>query len=307
MDFLSHGQYRKDIFEYYRKKCIRITNFCTFVGLVILLLWILAPLFIKEFRFKKKDGSIMVYRNSVLNLYFSFISISFYEQIYPFIYILESIYTIHTVVEVVLSNVLIMQFCWMLSAQLKTIVSKYESFGYKILDKEIDPEFEETYIEDFKSVFSDNVKLSICIKKFYVFMRPMTVFYIGINFHGLIVLIYMFTLNYFKNGSTLTLTSLKLLITASLALLNLFLFCYFYGYLENQISLINFAMYNCNWTNKNIKFKKMLSMAMILNNRINLRMNVTVQKSVKLEMFTSIIHVSYSIISLLVKKTKNSN
>ncbi|XP_050544520.1 uncharacterized protein LOC126907347 isoform X5 [Daktulosphaira vitifoliae] len=70
-----------------------------------------------------------------------------------------------------------------------------------------------------------------------------------------------------------------------------------------SINKVELAMYSIDWTDKNIKFKKMLLLTMSLNNTKRLKMNITPQKTLNLEVFASAMRVSYSIVSLLTKKT----
>jgi len=52
---------------------------------------------------------------------------------------------------------------------------------------------------------------------------------------------------------------------------------------------INFALYNCNWIEKNITFKKLLLLAMQINNAEKLKLKASEQIIVNLQLFTNVI------------------
>ncbi|XP_050544526.1 uncharacterized protein LOC126907350 [Daktulosphaira vitifoliae] len=280
---------------------MKIINLYSFICYSAVLLWIFNPLFIRGYPLKKRDGSLVIYRNSVLNTLLSFIPISIYERIYPIVYLIEAIEISHITYDIVFYYTIVIQFCWMLTAQLKIIAFKCESCGYE--NEEIGNRNDRNYVIYLKQLLSDYTKLHVSIRKFYEIMKSMTLFTYGYYFNLYITFTYMCILNYFKNDYVLSVTFAKLLLTASVVCIDLLIMCYFYGYLENQINDVQFAMYSIDWTEKSIEFKKNLLLAMSLNNANRLKMNITPQKSLNLEVFASAVRVSYSIISLLVKKT----
>ncbi|XP_050544517.1 uncharacterized protein LOC126907347 isoform X2 [Daktulosphaira vitifoliae] len=241
--------------------CTKIIDIYTMIYFLGGILWIFSPLFIKEFTFKKRDGSLIIFQNNVLNSFFSFIPISVYDRIYPIVYLLEAIELLHMMYGLIFYNVIVVQFCWMLSAHLKIVAFKCKKFG------QINVEFGQrngfNYMINFKQLLLDYTKLNISIQQFYDIMKPTILFSFGYYFYAFIALTYM-------------------------------------SILINKVEL---AMYSIDWTDKNIKFKKMLLLTMSLNNTKRLKMNITPQKTLNLEVFASAMRVSYSIVSLLTKKT----
>ncbi|XP_050544516.1 odorant receptor 46a-like isoform X1 [Daktulosphaira vitifoliae] len=281
--------------------CTKIIDIYTMIYFLGGILWIFSPLFIKEFTFKKRDGSLIIFQNNVLNSFFSFIPISVYDRIYPIVYLLEAIELLHMMYGLIFYNVIVVQFCWMLSAHLKIVAFKCKKFG------QINVEFGQrngfNYMINFKQLLLDYTKLNISIQQFYDIMKPTILFSFGYYFYAFIALTYMSILNYFNNERVLSINSMKLLSSTLILLISLFIMCYFNSYLENQINKVELAMYSIDWTDKNIKFKKMLLLTMSLNNTKRLKMNITPQKTLNLEVFASAMRVSYSIVSLLTKKT----
>lgn len=51
---------------------------------------------------------------------------------------------------------------------------------------------------------------------------------------------------------------------------------------------MNFALYSCNWTQMNIKFKKLLLLAMQVHTSNGLNMKLTAKLIINLEMFANV-------------------
>ncbi|XP_050535225.1 odorant receptor 23a [Daktulosphaira vitifoliae] len=281
--------------------CTKIINFFFFIYFLVGIVWIFSPLCVKEFSLIRRDGSLVIYQNNVLNSFLSFIPISIYEQIFPIVYLLEAIELIHIIFDIVFYYTIVVQFCWMLSAQLKVMAFKCESLGNEIL--ELRQRKNSNYMKYLNQILLDYTKLNVSIRKFYEIMKPMTWFTYVYYFNLFNALTYMCIMNYFKNDCELSVNFARLLIATLAVSIDLFIMCYYYSYLENQIIGIQFALYCIDWTEKSIKFKQKLLLAMSLNNTNRLKMNITPRKSLNLEVFGSALRVSYSIISLLVKKT----
>lgn len=51
---------------------------------------------------------------------------------------------------------------------------------------------------------------------------------------------------------------------------------------------MNFALYSSNWTDMNIKFKKLLLFTMRVNNAENLKMKISINRIVNMKMFADV-------------------
>jgi len=51
---------------------------------------------------------------------------------------------------------------------------------------------------------------------------------------------------------------------------------------------MNFALYSSNWTDMNIKFKKLLLFTMRVNNSENLKMKISINRIVNMKMFADV-------------------
>lgn len=62
-----------------------------------------------------------------------------------------------------------------------------------------------------------------------------------------------------------------------------------------QMELVNFGIYSCDWTNKNLKFKKLLLLTMRMNDACNkLALKASSKKIINLHLFTSVpIHLLF--------------
>ncbi|XP_050534416.1 uncharacterized protein LOC126901737 [Daktulosphaira vitifoliae] len=289
------------MFKHNESMCTKIININFFMYILGCLVWFLSPLLIKEFPLKRRDGSLVIYHNNILNSFLSFIPISVYEQIYPIVYLLEALEVVHVCSELFFYYTIVIQFCWMLSAQLKIIAFEFESFGYE--NVELEQKNDSYYMKHLNQILLDQTKINVSIKKFHEIMKPMTWFTFVYCLNLLNALIYVCILIYFQNDGVLSVGFVKIILSISVAIIDLFVISYFYGYLENQMNGVQFTMYSINWTDKSIKLKKMFLMAMSLNHTNKLKMNITPQKSLNLEVFGSAMRVSYSIISLLAKET----
>ncbi|XP_050535096.1 odorant receptor 46a-like [Daktulosphaira vitifoliae] len=218
----------------------------------------------------------------------------------------ENVELVHACSELFFYYTIVIQFCWMLSAQLKIITFEFESFGYE--NVELEQKNDSCYMKNLNQILLDQTKINVSIKKFHEIMKPITLFTYVCYLNIFNAFIYVCILIYFQNDDVLSVTFVKILLTTSVVMIDLFVISYFYGHLENQMDGVQFAMYSINWTDKSIKLKKMLLLAMSLNHTNKLKMNITPQKSLNLEVFGSAMRVSYSIISLLAKKqVRNKN
>ncbi|XP_050544528.1 uncharacterized protein LOC126907352 [Daktulosphaira vitifoliae] len=216
--------------------CMKVINVYSFVCYSAVLLWILNPLFIRGYPLKKRDGSLVIYRNSVLNTLLSFIPISIYERIYPIVYLIEAIEISHITYDIVFYYTIVIQFCWMLTAQLKIIAFKCESCGYE--NEEI--VFYYTIVIHFCWMLSAQLKIMTYKCESFGYKNVNLGQKNGNNYTknlNQILLDYTkinILQNYFKNGCEMSVIFAKLLLTTLAVSIDLFIMCYYYGYLENE-------------------------------------------------------------------------
>ncbi|XP_015376771.1 PREDICTED: uncharacterized protein LOC107171052, partial [Diuraphis noxia] len=79
---------------------------------------------------------------------------------------------------------------------------------------------------------------------------------------------------------------LKLVAVHPLISFQLFLTCFVFGSIIEKKDSIIFALYSSNWTEMDIKCKKLILLAMEINSASRVKLQITNTKIVNLEMFT---------------------
>ncbi|XP_050432572.1 odorant receptor 33a-like isoform X2 [Adelges cooleyi] len=236
---------------------------------------------------------------------FSLIPVAHYNNLYELFYTLEVISVSHIMTSYVVYETLLITFCWMISAQLKTVASKYSAFGHDTSLTTDTQDNEPTETDKLVKIISDHQRVIKVMNTFYDIAKPLSIIQIGINAIIFIICTYMIVLNYFDGSPVLSIASIKWMSSALIIMFHLFTYCYFFGYLDDQKKSINFSLYSSNWFQEDIGFKKLVLLAMTMNNAIN---NTSIKlspiKIVNLELFSSVMHTSYSIVSVFAKKSR---
>ncbi|XP_022160823.1 uncharacterized protein LOC111026938 [Myzus persicae] len=84
----------------------------------------------------------------------------------------------------------------------------------------------------------------------------------------------------------------------------MFLKCYFFDILHTKKDSIIFALYSSNWTEMDMKCKKLISLAMNTHNAHQKKLQYTKTRIVNLEIFYKTIGYYYSVISVFVNCVK---
>ncbi|XP_050521930.1 uncharacterized protein LOC126894744 isoform X4 [Daktulosphaira vitifoliae] len=160
--------------------------------------------------------------------------------------------------------------------------------------------------ELFKMILADHLKVNTTLKNFFEFIKPIIIVHLGLVFQIFVMLVMKLVLeSYFKDNNSSGNLPIILVLCGVLAFgtcFNLFLNTYIFELVESQVkNAMCFAIYSCNWTDKNIQFKKLLLLSMKTCTANNLVMRITPTKYVNLALFASMMNLSYSIVSLLVK------
>ncbi|XP_050546717.1 odorant receptor 46a-like isoform X1 [Daktulosphaira vitifoliae] len=251
---------------------------------------------------RNRNGNWIVYRNNVVNIFLVYFSFDNYKHFYWIIYIIETIIVTQVILDIIIRDVAVIELCMILTSQLESIALEFESLGYQIKNTDTKKMIKMSTIDNFKHIILDHKKVNMVIKNFYDIFKPIAILQLGITYNLIIGLIFTCVMNFLNNDILLLVVLLKLFFTTIGVIMNLFVWCFFYGYLENQKNKMNFFMYSCNWTEQNLEFQKILLLTMKLNNANNFTMKVTPTKVFNLEMFSRVMNTSYSIVSILLKK-----
>ncbi|XP_015372525.1 PREDICTED: uncharacterized protein LOC107167838 [Diuraphis noxia] len=103
-------------------------------------------------------------------------------------------------------------------------------------------------------------------------------------------------LTFFKLGSTILYICMEL-----------FIYTYLFDNMNVKRELINFSLYSCNWTQTDLKFKKLVLLAMRMNDANNFVIKASPKKIINLQVFASIMSMSYNIVSVMLKTTNTKN
>ncbi|XP_060876717.1 uncharacterized protein LOC132949713 [Metopolophium dirhodum] len=124
-----------------------------------------------------------------------------------------------------------------------------------------------SYFEEFKSILHDQGQLNLKIKSFFSVVRYIVLLTVASNSASIILLTYRFIVR----------------------------------------ELVNYSIYCCNWTQMDLKFKKLLLLAMRMNDANNWVIKATPKKIVNLQIFACIMSMSYNVVSVMVKITNTKN
>ncbi|KAF0762379.1 Uncharacterized protein FWK35_00012118, partial [Aphis craccivora] len=85
--------------------------------------------------------------------------------------------------------------------------------------------------------------------------------------------------------------------------LQLFLYCHLFDNIHLNIQSVNLGIYSSNWTNMDLKFKKLLLLAMQMNKANEIMMKASMKKIINFQLFASVLTTSYNIVSVMIKGT----
>ncbi|XP_050440819.1 odorant receptor 94a-like [Adelges cooleyi] len=203
-------------------------------------------------------------------------------------------------------DVLLISMCMALAGQLNQIASAYKML--KLNEDTYGTHDGKSYsspdrvVQEFKSIISDQARVLIEMSSFYKIVRPIVLTQIAIASNTLVFLTFVMTLIARSGEQADFLQTFKIFSAIPMFLFQLFLTCYFFGNINKYKDSINFALYSSNWTDSNIDVKRLIVLTMAMNNAHQLKIKVTPNKIVNMEIFANVIHMCYSVLSVLIKK-----
>ncbi|XP_025205093.1 uncharacterized protein LOC112601603 [Melanaphis sacchari] len=223
-------------------------------------LWIFSPIITKDnYLYIKSKNSTYIQYRYNILNLIFPVSTQFYNDNFNVFYLIEVITLSVYGYSMIIFDFLFISYCITIAFQLKTIASSYSSLGYNLTN-------------------NNKIKIVSCISNGD----------------------YQSSTTNSKKGVPLTSPeSIKFISTAVFNTGHLFLACYLFSLINKYNDTINFALYNCNWIEMNINFKKLLLFTMKMNNANNFKLNISPKIMVNLKLFTNVIHTSYKIIPVL--------
>ncbi|XP_029346487.1 uncharacterized protein LOC107884817 [Acyrthosiphon pisum] len=103
-----------------------------------------------------------------------------------------------------------------------------------------------------------------------------------------IIVTYVFIVVCFSKEPNQILTIIKLGSSAIFICGQFFLYCYLLDSMNLKREYVNFALYACDWSKMDIKFKKLLLLTMRMNDANNFIIRASPSKVVNLQMFANV-------------------
>ncbi|XP_022178692.1 odorant receptor 46a-like [Myzus persicae] len=139
--------------------------------------------------------------------------------------------------------------------------------------------------------------------------KPLMVLQVFWSSLSLIMVWFSFIMSFFGQDRFVAseVTTIKLICLIPSISFQIFLVCSLFTNLHNQKDSIIFALYSSNWTEMNIKCRKLILLTMRMNNTNQKKLKFTGTKIVNLELFYKIMSHCYSVVSVLINCIKAKN
>ncbi|XP_026807283.1 odorant receptor 22a-like [Rhopalosiphum maidis] len=279
-----------------RERTIKITNYFFIFSMIVLMQWIIFPIMVITFT----APDIEYYRlPNIMNLRFP-VSTHTYNQYYFIFYLMEVVISTFPIYVIMVTDTLILSFSLAIISQQEVLSRAFKNVGHK-------ENSQSKCYEDFKSILGDHIQLNLKIKSYYSIVRPVILANVAMSSTFFIIVTYVLIVVCFSKESNQILTIIKLGSSALFISAQFFLYCYLLDRMNLKRESVNFAIYSCDWTKMDLKFKKLLLLTMRMNDANNLMIKISPKKVVNLQMFTNVISMSYNIISVMLKTTNSKN
>ncbi|XP_060834790.1 uncharacterized protein LOC132917852 [Rhopalosiphum padi] len=288
INFLSYNNHTKEIFKIARTRSSSLILISLSLWSSIVLYWSLSAILIHNSYLKiKYENGVYKYRSNALGLVFP-VTDTFYNKYYLVFYTFEVVCLIFWGQMMWVFDILIISICISIEYQLKTIADSYSLLGLKDnLTRNNKSTKNIEAILDLEILIQDQQNIFVKMKNMYQILTPVVFIQLAAESIQIILHACMILKLYF-DGSMAPTIFLKLLFPEITYLFHLYLTCYLFSIVNYQKESMNFALYSSNWTDMNIKFKKLLLFTMRVNNAENLKMKISINRIVNMEMFSDV-------------------
>ncbi|XP_050439259.1 uncharacterized protein LOC126844863 [Adelges cooleyi] len=160
--------------------------------------------------------------------------------------------------------------------------------------------------EDLKILISDCRNVGFYTEEFYSIVRPVVLLQVAVCSGSLITSSYFISLQFLTYSMDFA-KLLQFIVCFILYAIQLFMYTYMLDSINEKRDCINFGLYSSDWTSMDIRFKKLLLLAMQVNSATSTEIQATPNKLMNLELFLSVLRVSYNIVSFMLNvKMKSS-
>ncbi|XP_029342460.1 uncharacterized protein LOC107882864 [Acyrthosiphon pisum] len=275
----------------------------------VLLVWTLLPFVVvgKGVEINNRDGSTSYYHFNPYNMYF-LVSSETYNRLHLVFHLVEWAFGLCFVLIMVAFDTFMVTLCVAITCQMRGIGNAYSKLGHDrcatasnvCSDGGIESnKSNNEYLRDLKLIIKDHQAVLGKMNDFYKIVGPVILPQLIVASFTIIFVSFIITRNYF-NGMLLTSTQSLKMCCFPIFFYQIYYTCHAFGNLSHQKNVMNFALYSSDWTQMEIKFKKLLLLAMQMHDANKLDMKLTDKLVINLELFTRVINMCYSIFSVLV-------
>eukprot|EP00102_Acyrthosiphon_pisum_P023960 XP_016661170.1 PREDICTED: odorant receptor 46a-like isoform X2 [Acyrthosiphon pisum] len=272
--------------------------------IVVFIAWILTP-FIVQNSYLRVEARNMTYhyRTNILNLVYPAPD-KFYNANFIMYYNIELTISIVWAHSTIIFDILLISMCITIEYYLKTIANTFSTLGNvenQFMNSRMSTvRLDDTkIINDFKIIIQDQQKVIENMKNIYKVIRPVILLQIVAESSIIILLSSITIMNYFNGFSLVSPSNFRFITSIFIYILHIYFICYFLNDVNEQKDSMNFALYSGDWSGKSLKYKKMILYAMQMNSTDQMKLQVTKTRVVNLELFTSVMRTTYTVISVL--------
>ncbi|XP_022183683.1 uncharacterized protein LOC111043137 isoform X2 [Myzus persicae] len=127
--------------------------------------------------------------------------------------------------------------------------------------------------------------------------------------YSIIVLWFIFLKSFIERDfteslGTMAVTSMKASFSIPYCIYQMYMYCYIFDTLHNEKDSIIFGLYSCNWTEMDMKCKKLILLTMRMNNAHQPKLQYTRTRIINMEIFYQTMRVCYTIVNVLINWKK---
>ncbi|CAI6364349.1 unnamed protein product [Macrosiphum euphorbiae] len=311
-DFTSYGVQGIHTLNKWRNLSIKYTNIYMMFFLTFLFFLVTVPLvFSNTFvTMKNHDGSTSSYRLSLLSLYL-FISEETYNTYFYVFHTIESSGIAIAVLFILIFDTIVYTLVIALSGQLQMISTAFESVGHKCLhspnmnidDKMKLPNENIKYMglkNELKTLIIDHQRVLKKYDEFLSIFRPTLLLQVFVLSYTIIfVCVYEEDITQY-----MVLTLVKSGFSIPFSTFQMYMSCFVFDTLETKKDLITFGLYSSNWTEMDIKFQKLILLAMRMANAHQNKLQFTRTRIINMEIFYQTMRVCYTIVNVMLNCKK---
>ncbi|XP_060878596.1 odorant receptor 2a-like [Metopolophium dirhodum] len=297
-----------------RSRAVLSTVLRTFAVLswVTCFIWALTPLFAMDeyLQLTNANGTVSRYRVTIYNVWLPVPATVYNETIvWSLVYAVEVVVCFVNVFSWLLFDSYVVTMCFTFNAQFRTVAASSTIIGHRgVSPRSPSPHATDGTSDDNNTLncydelmnhIKDNQSIIKMYDDFFEIIQPTILFQIIGGSYSVITLIFLTSLTYLMGWSIISIPVLKVFFGFLSVTFELFMYCYVFNHIETEKCNMNFGLYSSNWTAMDLKFKKTLLFGMNTNSSHRRVMKVTPRSIINLEMFTNVMNMSYSIVSIL--------